>query len=59
MNDINTKPFYRSKTVWGALTVIFAAGYQMIAGGNIDNLLEFVGGIVALIGRATATQRIF
>ena len=67
MNDV--KAWYRSRTVWGALVAILAslahgAGVEVTAGDEAElaDLLVaavgVVGGLVALIGRISASRRV-
>ena len=67
MNDV--KAWYRSRTVWGALIAILAslahaAGVEVTAGDEAElaDLLVaavgVVGGLVALIGRISASRRV-
>ena len=68
MND-ETKAWYRSRTVWGALVAILAslanaAGVEVTAGDEgelVDLLVAAVGtlgGFVALYGRISARRRV-
>ena len=68
MSD-EVKPWYRSRTVWGALVAIFAslahaAGVEVTAGdeGELADLLVAAagaaGGLVALYGRIAARRRV-
>ena len=67
MNDF--KPWYASKTIWGAIVSIVAAlasalgmeidgGLQMELVDAILALAAAVGGVIALIGRIVATDYI-
>ena len=67
MNDV--KAWYRSRTVWGALVAILAslahgAGVEVTAGDEAElaDLLVaavgVVGGLLALIGRISASRRV-
>lgn len=62
-----TKKWYESKGVWGALVTVIAAaagliGYQVTPDdqqaiiGNITGIVTAVGGIVAWLGRVKATK---
>jgi hypothetical protein len=64
-----TKQWYRSKTVWGALIAILAAllpsmGMELddsAQGQLADNLVSLagaIGGLVAIYGRLTAERRL-
>lgn len=66
MND-ETKPWYASRTVWGALIAIAAslanaAGIEMTAGdeGELADLLVsaagVIGGLIAVYGRISARR---
>ena len=65
----HTKPWYRSKTVWGSLIAILAAVLGIwdvrIDADEQARLVELIvqatgalGGLVALVGRFRATRRI-
>ena len=65
----HTKPWYRSKTVWGSLIAILAAVLGIwdvrIDADDQARLVELIvqatgalGGLVALVGRFRATRRI-
>ena len=65
----NTKQWYESKTVWGALIAILAsllqasgvdfdpAGPDQLAG-NLVALSGAIGGLIALYGRMSADKRL-
>lgn len=65
----NAKPWYLSKTVWGALVSVAASLGAMIGvpldglneGAVTDAILQMVAalaGVVAIFGRMSATERI-
>ena len=65
----STKPWYQSRTIWGALIAVFAplltiAGFDLPAGlhGELaDGLMTVaggIGGLIALYGRLSATRAI-
>ena len=64
-----TKQWYLSKTVWGALIAILAsllpamgveldAGTQARLADNLVSLAGAIGGLVAIYGRLTAEKRL-
>ncbi|MDS7596554.1 hypothetical protein [Agrobacterium tumefaciens] len=63
------KPWYQSKTVWGALIAVFApllhvvgfnlpAGFESELAEGIVTVAGGIGGLVALYGRLAATKTI-
>lgn len=65
----STKPWYQSRTIWGALIAVFAplftiSGFDLPAGlhGELaDGLMTVaggIGGLIALYGRLSATRAI-
>lgn len=66
---ISTKPWYLSRTIWAALVTIATAAGGLIGlpVGAVDNAaltdallqaIAAVAGVVALLGRLSATERI-
>lgn len=67
MNDI--KPWWQSKTLWGAIVTIASAGLGLagldLGNGDREALIELLtslgaalGGVIAIFGRITAKNRI-
>ena len=64
-----TKEWYRSRTVWGALIAVLApllhaaglnlpGGYESALVDGVTTVAGAVGGLIALYGRLSATQTI-
>lgn len=58
-----TKPFYASKTFWGGVLVIAAAGASLLGISpeqlpSADEIVAIIGGVLAIVGRFTAKTAI-
>lgn len=59
INNEKAKNFLLSKTVWGVIAMAFAIFSDQLGirlEGAIDDIVGFVGGILALYGRFTVKQ---
>ena len=59
----DTKPFYASKTFWGGVLVVLAAGASLLGIEpeqlpSADEIVAIIGGVLAIIGRFNATKAI-
>lgn len=67
---IDAKPWYLSKTVWGAIVAV-GASLAGLAGVHVDGgtqaslvdaafqIVSAAGGVIALLGRISASHRLF
>ena len=67
MNEIEPKPWWQSKTIWGAIAVLLAmiadqAGIDIGGSEGASDLLwkgvEFAGAVLAVVGRVKAKHSI-
>lgn len=59
---MNYKPFYKSKTIWGAVTAIISSVVFFFVSGNANDkyfsIITAVSALEALIGRIVADTKI-